>query len=204
MSIALASLRHAFGFKSDVANNIWYLDEQTIIYPSGSNCVLYNIDQRTQKFIPGTDQSNGMTALAVSPNRRYVAVAEKGEKPSITIYDLHSLRKRKVLTTSECQSSEYVSIAFSPDSKYLVAQGGRPDWTLLYWTWEKAKVLAFTKSTNQQHSLVYQVRSDCIQYAVLSTIFFFKLFSALWALLLFIIIKFIAHIVIKALYFVNS
>jgi len=157
MSIALAAPRHVFGLKSDVSNNVWYLDEQTIVYPSGSNCILYNIDQRTQKFIPCSESSHGMTALAVSPNKRYVAIAEKGEKPSITIYDLHSLRKRKVLTTNEGQSLEFVSIAFSPDSKYLVAQGGRPDWVLYYWTWEKAKVLAITKSTNQQNSPLYQV-----------------------------------------------
>ena len=158
MSIALATPRHVFGFKSNVATNLWYLDEQTIVYPSGSNCILYNIDQKTQRFIPCTENGNGITAIAVSPNRRYVAVAEKAEKPTITIFDLHSLRKRKVLSSSECQSMEIVSIAFSPDSKYLIAQGGRPDWTLLYWTWEKAKVLAFAKSTNQQNSPVYQVK----------------------------------------------
>ena len=157
MSIALATPRHVFGFKSNVSTNLWYLDEQTIVYPSGSNCILYNIDQRTQRFIPCTENGSGITAIAVSPNRRYVAVAEKSEKPTITIFDLHSLRKRKVLSSPECQSMEFVSIAFSPDSKYLIAQGGRPDWTLLYWTWEKAKVLAFTKSTNQQNSPVYQV-----------------------------------------------
>lgn len=39
-----------------------------------------------------------MTALALSPNRRYIAVAERGEKPSITIYDLlhDQSKKRKV------------------------------------------------------------------------------------------------------------
>lgn len=157
MSIALAAPRHVFGYKSDVSNSIWYLDEQTIVYPSGSNCILYNIDQRTQQFIPGTEKSTGMSAFAVSPNRRFVAIAEKGEKPTISVYDLHSLRKRKVLTSVDCQSSEYVCIAFSPDSKYLVAQGGRPDWTMFYWTWEKAKVLATTKASNNNNSPVYQV-----------------------------------------------
>lgn len=159
MSIAVATPKHCFGLKADVTNNICYLDEQTIIYPSGSNCVLFNIDQKTQRFIPGTDKCVGMTAIAVSPNRRYVAIAEKGEKATITIYDLHTLRKKKVLSFSELQSIEFVSLAFSPDSKYLVSQGGRPDWVLLYWTWEKAKVMAFTKSTNQLNSAVYQVKS---------------------------------------------
>lgn len=158
MSIAVATPKHCFGLKADVTNNICYLDEQTIIYPSGSNCVLFNIDQKTQRFIPGTDKCSGMTAMAVSPNRRYVAIAEKGEKATITIYDLHTLRKKKVLSFGELQSTEFVSLAFSPDSKYLVSLGGRPDWTLLYWTWEKAKVMAYTKATNQLNAAVYQVR----------------------------------------------
>lgn len=158
MSIAVAQPRHIFGLKSTVSGNIAYHDEQTIVYPSGANCILYNIDQKSQKFIPGSDKSDGMTAMAVSPNRRYVAIAEKGEKATITIYDLHSLRKRKILSSNEVQSTEYVSLAFSPDSKYLVAQGGRPDWTLLYWTWEKSKVMANTKTTNPQtNAPIYQV-----------------------------------------------
>ena len=39
-----------------------------------------------------------MTAIALSPNRRYLAIAERGEKPSVTIYDLQhdQSKKRKV------------------------------------------------------------------------------------------------------------
>jgi WD40 repeat protein len=157
MSIASLTARHVFGIKGDVADNICYLDEQTIVFPTGSNCILYNIDQKSQRFIPGTDKSPGITAMAVSPNRRYVAIAERGEKAIITIYDLHTLRKRKVLTYPDGAATEYVSLAFSPDSKYLISQGGKPDWILLYWTWEKAKVMAFAKATNQTNSPVHQV-----------------------------------------------
>ncbi|XP_071508423.1 cilia- and flagella-associated protein 57-like [Diadema antillarum] len=158
MSIALSQPRHVFGLKGDVSGNISYVDEQTVVYPCGSNIILYNIDQKTQRFIPGSDKSSGFTATCVSPNRRYIAVAEKGaEKAMITIYDLHSLRKRKALSSTDIQSNEVVSMAFSPDSKYLIAQGGRPDWTLVYWTWEKSKVMAVTKTTNPANNDVYQV-----------------------------------------------
>lgn len=85
-----------FGLKSDVSDNICYLDEHNVIYPAGSSVVIYNIQQKTQRFIHGTEGSQGFTALAVSPNRRYVAIAEKAERASVTIYDLHSLKKRKV------------------------------------------------------------------------------------------------------------
>jgi len=159
MSIAIAQARHIFGVKTGVAGNICYQDEQTIVYTSGAYCVLYNIDQKLQKFIPVSEKGNSMTAITVSPNRRYVAIAERGEeKATITIFDLHTLRRKKVLSSSEVQSTEYVSLAFSPDSKYLIAQGGKPDWTLLYWTWEKSKIMATTRTSNPQgNPPIYQV-----------------------------------------------
>ena len=68
----------------------------------------------------------------------------------ITIFDLTSLKKKRPLTCAESVSKEYVSLAFSPDSKYLMAQGGAPDWLLCLWTWEKnpPKLIATAKTTN--------------------------------------------------------
>lgn len=158
MASASAHARHIFGLRSGVANNIAYYDEQTIVYPSGANCILYNIDQKSQKFIPGSDRSTGMTAMAVSPNRKYVGIAERGDKAMITIYDLQTLRKRKIISSPDLQSIEYISLSFSPDAKYLAAQGGEPDWTLQFWNWEKSKVMASIKSTSPlTNPPIYQV-----------------------------------------------
>ncbi|XP_063431022.1 cilia- and flagella-associated protein 57-like [Mytilus galloprovincialis] len=158
MAAANFDAKHIFGLKPGVAGNVCYHDEQTIVYPSGANCVMYNIDQKTQKFILPTEKSEGMTALAIGPNRRYVAIAEKGEKLVINIYDLHNNRKKRSLVQPpDIKATEYVSLAFSPDSKYLIALTGKPDYTLLYYTWEKSKVLASTKTTNPQtNNPVYQ------------------------------------------------
>jgi len=43
-----------------------------------------------------------MTAISLSPNRRYVAIAEKAEKPMVTVYDFlnDQSKKRKVCTLS--------------------------------------------------------------------------------------------------------
>ena len=96
MAPALIEPKHAFGLKGDVSHNICYLDEQNVVYPSGGTVIIYNLDQKTQRFIHGTEGSDGFSAMAVSPNRRYIALAERGEKATVTIYDLHSLKKRKV------------------------------------------------------------------------------------------------------------
>ncbi|KAI8907767.1 WD40-repeat-containing domain protein, partial [Powellomyces hirtus] len=150
MSIAAVAHRHVFGYKGDVNNSIAYLDEQTVIYPVGHNSVLYNTESKLQKFIPVTEKCEAITAMAVSVNKRYIAIAERGEKPLCALYDLHTLRRRKTLSTMETESKDFVCIAFSADAKYILTQTGAPDWTLYYWSWEKAKVMASVKTANLQ------------------------------------------------------
>lgn len=53
MSTVVAQALHVFGLRSYVANNVFFFDEQIIIFPSGNHCVKYNVDQKWQKFIPG-------------------------------------------------------------------------------------------------------------------------------------------------------
>ena len=157
MSIPSVTPKYSFGLKGDVSNNISYLDEQTIIYPAGANLIIYNVDQKTQKFISSSG-AECITAMAVSPNKRYVATAEKnGEKASISIFDMTTQRKRKTLTPGEENSQSYVSLAFSPDSKYLVSQAGAPDWMVTYWQWEKAKSMASMKGNGHTTNPIYQV-----------------------------------------------
>jgi hypothetical protein len=115
--MATAAPRHIFGLRHDVRGNVAYYDEQMVVYPSGTSCVLYNMEQKSQKFIQASEKSRGLTAMAVSPNRRYIAVAERGdkeksEKPTVTVYDLHSLRRRKILSYNDAASDEFVALAF--------------------------------------------------------------------------------------------
>jgi hypothetical protein len=80
---------------------------------TGHNIVIYNNESKTQKFIHGLENSDEITALAVSPCKRFLASAEKGEKSTVVIYDLRTLKKRKVLTTPESLSSEVLAIIHS-------------------------------------------------------------------------------------------
>ncbi|XP_039739223.1 cilia- and flagella-associated protein 57 isoform X2 [Pteropus medius] len=117
------------------------------------------MDQKWQKFIPGSDKSQGMLALSISPNRRYLAISETvQEKPVITIYELSSIpcRKRKILSNFDFPVQRFTSMAFSPDSKYLLTQTSPPESNLVYWLWEKQKVMAIIR-TDSQNNTVYQV-----------------------------------------------
>uniref|UniRef100_A0A3B3WUV3 Cfap43 N-terminal domain-containing protein n=1 Tax=Poecilia mexicana TaxID=48701 RepID=A0A3B3WUV3_9TELE len=155
MSTVLSQPHFIFGLRKGVKNNLCFVDEQTVVFPSGNSCVIHNTVKRWQRFIPGLEGSLGLRALAVSPNQRYLAVSEKAEEASITVFDLHQEHgmKKKVLTAGDFLVQEFLCMAFSPDSKYLIGQSGAPEWLLIFWSWEKNKVLATLKTTNSNNPI---------------------------------------------------
>lgn len=90
-----------YGCRGDVKDNIHYTEEGTILYPVGHNAVLHNLETKSQRFVPGAADSEGITALAVAPNKKFLAVAERAEKGMITVYDLQTLKRRKVLVSTD-------------------------------------------------------------------------------------------------------
>lgn len=100
-----------------------------------------------------------MTALAISTNCRYLAVSECGANATITVFDLQHEqgRKRKVLSAGSVSVQEFVYMAFSPDSKYLLSQSGVSEGLLMLWFWEKNRVLT-SISSNLLDQVVTQVR----------------------------------------------
>lgn len=93
----------------------------------------------------GTEKSRGVQALAVSPDRRYLAVSEAaGERPVLAVLELTAerARLRKVLAAEELPARQAVSLAFSPDSRLLAAATAPPDGHLACWFWEKQQLVA--------------------------------------------------------------
>jgi hypothetical protein len=93
-----------FGFRGDVADNVAYAEDGSVVYPAGHNIVLYSADTKTQRLISGTLESEGITAMCVSANKKLLAVAERSEKAMITVYDLQTLKRRKVLMSTDAGS----------------------------------------------------------------------------------------------------
>ena len=94
--------RHVFGAKGDVRANVHYLDETTVLYAAGNQIVLHHVESNTQRFVPGAPDAEGITALALSPNRKFLAIAERGEKATISVLDLTThAKRRKVLSSAE-------------------------------------------------------------------------------------------------------
>ncbi|KAK1930342.1 Cilia- and flagella-associated protein 57 [Phytophthora citrophthora] len=142
----LSSSSHIFGLKTDVHSNVAFVDDQTVAYPAGHHVVVCSLDDKRQKFIAATEASEGVTATALAPSRRFLAVAERSERALVSIFDLKTLKKRKVLSSADAQARSYVSMAFSADNQLLLTQGGAPDWMLTCWNWSKGKPVASVKA----------------------------------------------------------
>ncbi|CAM9292383.1 unnamed protein product, partial [Phaeothamnion confervicola] len=145
-----SSLTHrcVFGASAHVANSMSYSEEGNVLYVAGHNLVLLDPADRRQRFIHGTEGYDGITALAVCPSRRFVALAEAAEKPSVHVYDLRTLRIRKKLQHADLGAREYVALAFSHDDNLLITQSAGPAWTLICWNWVKVRALCAVRTSD--------------------------------------------------------
>lgn len=134
--------RHAFGARSDVRGALEWLDEGTLMFPVGKCIALHNISSNNQRFLEASCLSSSITALAVSANKKFVAIAEGGDSPQVQIVDTVTRKRRKVLSVGDLNSDRFVALGFSSDGRHLVTQGGPPGWGLYYWNWERSKPLA--------------------------------------------------------------
>ena len=97
MSIAALVHRHVFGAKTDVNCGVGYVDDQNVAFAAGHNIVLHNIEQKTQKFMPGTEKTEDIVAMCISPNRKFLAVSESSDKATVTVFDVIGLKRRRML-----------------------------------------------------------------------------------------------------------
>ena len=158
-----AQPKFLFGLKTDVRNNIHFLDDSRIVYPCGHNVVIYNHDDRSQICIPGIEGSEGITALALSVSKKFLAVCEKAEKAICLIYELQGIghippqipKRRKILTRQDYNSKEFGSVCFSQSNeKNYLATLSLPyrdregvmngDCKAIIWLWDKSRCHAIT------------------------------------------------------------
>jgi len=149
------SIKYVFGYKTDFKNNIFALDDGRLIYPAGHNIIILDTDHKaSQTIIYGTEGSLGITAMAISPEKKYLAFAEEtADFGLIHVCELtkrddkrskRTLEKKKTFLSLDCSARKFISLSFDPsdEGKYLVALSGEPDWRIIYWNWHSPKPMA--------------------------------------------------------------
>ncbi|XP_068601301.1 cilia- and flagella-associated protein 44-like [Brachionichthys hirsutus] len=146
-------LRHCFGYDSGLRGNLQLLDDRTLIFIAGDLLVLLDISTRGQRHLRSSG-GGGIGAITVHLSRKYFAVAEKGNRPSITVYESPSLRRYRVLRdgTEKAYSS---SVDFNRDGSLLASVGTAPDFMLTVWDWRQEQVTLRAKAISKE---VFTVR----------------------------------------------
>jgi len=97
------------------------------------------------RFSPptGSEKADSITCLAICPNKKFLAVAEKSQdSPLVHIYNTRTLRKFKNLRHDKVNAKEVISMNFSADGTVLLTLTSGPSHTLTLWNWNKAKALS--------------------------------------------------------------
>ncbi|KOX70977.1 WD repeat-containing protein 65 [Melipona quadrifasciata] len=130
-----------YGLKTDISSNAHYISDSEILYPVGNVIALHNVPQYRQRFIRLSEKQQ-INIISVTHNKKYVAICDIGEKPTISIYDIDTLKRRKLLGIpyDAPDVTRFTCIEFTFDNKHLAAVTGEPDQTMLFYNWEKGKV----------------------------------------------------------------
>lgn len=76
------SPRNVFGIRADVKGNINYTTKDEVMYPVAGVLSIHDYNTGNQKFLRFAEHSQPQI-IAMSPNRKMFAVAEKDEKFAI-------------------------------------------------------------------------------------------------------------------------
>ena len=102
-------------------------DEVGVLLPVGRMISLFSWESRAMSFVSEGERGDLALALALAPSKKHVAVCERGEHAQVSLYHVASQRRQKTLSCSDVASRDYVSAAFSPDSKRLLQVGTTPN-----------------------------------------------------------------------------
>ncbi|XP_034494142.1 WD repeat-containing protein 62 isoform X4 [Ailuropoda melanoleuca] len=112
-----------------------------VAYLAGCVVVILNPKENKQQHIFNTARKS-LSALAFSPDGKYIVTGENGHRPAVRIWDVDE--KSQV---AEMLGHKYgvACVAFSPNMKHIVSMGYQHDMVLNVWDWKKDVVVASNK-----------------------------------------------------------
>ncbi|CAD2107572.1 WD repeat-containing protein 65, putative [Plasmodium vinckei] len=118
--IYLAKAIYAYGINLNVRNPFFLLDDNSIFYSIGTNGVVHNIIDKSQKFILSDEDCYSIICLGISNDKKLLALGEMSiNKPFICIFtSSYKFIKKLTLNISD-NESKIMNICFSSKNKYL-------------------------------------------------------------------------------------
>ncbi|MEW5309048.1 MAG: hypothetical protein WDW38_000960 [Sanguina aurantia] len=133
---AIVSPTFAMGISGNSGGSLSYLEADKLLYSVGVMAAVLEHESNAMRFVSTHSSVRGITAIAVSGNKKYFACVEtvSDDKPQqVSIYNVQGEGRVKALNLEPHMGGS---------SKLLITQCGAPDNTLLIWRWFTNKVLA--------------------------------------------------------------
>ncbi|KAK6624804.1 hypothetical protein RUM44_011668 [Polyplax serrata] len=147
MATAEITPRVVFSLRHQVRHNAHYISDFQILYPAGSVLIMHNFVEKRQRHIKLFEKSVFLEMIVVSPSRKFAAIIQNSEKGQILVFDMQTLKKRRVLNLPhESVTNRFETLAFTHDDMYIMAITGEPDWNMVCYNWTKGKVSSVTKA----------------------------------------------------------
>ncbi|KAM6201880.1 mitogen-activated protein kinase-binding protein 1 isoform 3-T3 [Rhynchocyon petersi] len=126
-----------------------------VAYPAGCVVVLFNPRKHKQHHILNSSRKT-ITALAFSPDGKYLVTGESGHMPAVRVWDVTERSQ-----VAELQEHKYgvACVAFSPSAKYIVSVGYQHDMIVNVWAWKKNIVVASNKVSSRVTAVSFS--EDC-------------------------------------------
>ncbi|XP_039744374.1 mitogen-activated protein kinase-binding protein 1 [Pteropus medius] len=126
-----------------------------VAYPAGCVVVLFNPRKHKQHHILNSSRKT-ITALAFSPDGKYLVTGESGHMPAVRVWDV-----AERCQVAELQEHKYgvACVAFSPSAKYIVSVGYQHDMIVNVWAWKKNIVVASNKVSSRVTAVSFS--EDC-------------------------------------------
>ncbi|NXX84973.1 MABP1 protein, partial [Urocolius indicus] len=126
-----------------------------VAYPAGCVVVLFNPRKNKQHHILNSSRKT-ITALAFSPDGKYLVTGESGHMPAVRVWDVAERSQ-----VAELQEHKYgvACVGFSPSSKYIVSVGYQHDMIVNVWSWKKNIVVAANKVSSKVTAVSFS--EDC-------------------------------------------
>lgn len=142
-----------FGLNSTKRNNIFFVSEEEIAYSSGPTHQILNLRTMERKLFEASEVK-GVGCIAVSNDKKYIAVGECGYFPNIMIYkyDTSEFLYRILRKGTE---TAYSALSFNEQDTYLASAGSDPDHNLIIWNWRTESIILKAKAFSQE---VFSIR----------------------------------------------
>ncbi|PNF16695.1 Cilia- and flagella-associated protein 52 [Cryptotermes secundus] len=109
------------------------------VYPLGCKVVVQDWQTKRQIFLSG--HTNVVSAIAVSPDGKYIASGQINHMGFKALVILWSFETSQILSKYDIHKVRVESVTFTCDSKHLISLGGRDDSNIIVWNVEKGEAV---------------------------------------------------------------